>query len=113
VFFGTTTILVYLNDVPRGGATASPALNLEVQPGCGMALVFFPDMVDGLMDKLALHAALLPAVDIKYVSQVWIQQTTYSGLRSKLLPCTTGAPFHATVPSTNEMGSQAAWYQQA
>ena len=38
----TVTVLVYLNDVPRGGATAFPSLNIEVQPRRGMALVFFP-----------------------------------------------------------------------
>jgi hypothetical protein len=49
-----------------------------------MALVFFPSTLDGLLDKMALHAAL-PAVDIKYVSQVWIRQTNYDGRPSKRL----------------------------
>eukprot|EP00956_Cyclotella_meneghiniana_P043653 scaffold281659_cov66-Cyclotella_meneghiniana.AAC.1 len=70
----TVTVLTYLNDVGIGGQTAFPNLNLQVQPRRGMALVFFPSTLDGLLDKMALHAAL-PAVDIKYVSQVWIRQT--------------------------------------
>ena len=78
------TVLVYLNNVPRGGATAFPNLNLEVQPRRGMALVFFPSTLDGLLDKMALHAAL-PAVDVKYVSQVWIRQSDYEGQPSKRL----------------------------
>lgn len=78
----TVTVLVYLNDVQRGGQTAFPALNLEVQPKKGMALVFFPATVDGLLDKNALHAAK-PAIDTKYVSQVWIRQSNYQGLPSK------------------------------
>ncbi len=77
-------MLVYLNDVPRGGATAFPNLNIEVQPRRGMALVFFPSTLDGLLDKMALHAAL-PAVDVKYVSQVWIRQSNYEGRPSKRL----------------------------
>mmetsp|Transcript_11733 Transcript_11733/g.24675 ORF Transcript_11733/g.24675 Transcript_11733/m.24675 type:complete len:707 (+) Transcript_11733:290-2410(+) len=81
----TITVLVYLNDVARGGATHFPNLNMEVQPRQGMALVFFPSTLDGLLDKMALHAAL-PAVDVKYVSQVWIRQSNYEGRPSKRLP---------------------------
>jgi prolyl 4-hydroxylase len=80
----TITVLTYLNDVGLGGATAFPNLNLQVQPRRGMAIVFFPSTLDGLLDKMALHAAL-PAVDIKYVSQVWIRQTNYDGRPSKRL----------------------------
>lgn len=78
----TVTVLIYLNDVEKGGQTAFPSLKLEVQPKRGMALVFFPATVDGLLDKNALHAAK-PAVDVKYVSQVWIRQGNYEGFPSK------------------------------
>uniref|UniRef100_A0A6U0TVS1 Fe2OG dioxygenase domain-containing protein n=1 Tax=Eucampia antarctica TaxID=49252 RepID=A0A6U0TVS1_9STRA len=80
----TITILVYLNDVSTGGNTVFPRLNIQVQPRRGMALVFFPATVDGTLDKMTLHAAL-PAVDVKYVSQVWIRQTNYDGVPSKRL----------------------------
>ena len=92
------TVLVYLNDVPLGGATFFPALNLTVQPRRGMALVFFPATVDGLLDRNALHAAL-PAMEPypKYVSQVWIRQGNYSGQPSKRLSHTLGAPFEQNV----------------
>ncbi|KAL7570985.1 hypothetical protein ACA910_002609 [Epithemia clementina (nom. ined.)] len=88
----TITVLIYLNDVMRGGSTRFPALNMEVQPRRGMALVFFPATVDGMLDKMALHAAL-PAIDTKYVSQCWIRQSTYNGQPSKRLPATLGTPF--------------------
>jgi prolyl 4-hydroxylase len=39
----------------------------------GMALIFFPAWIDGTLDPYALHAAL-PAVDTKFVSQIWISQ---------------------------------------
>lgn len=89
------TVLVYLNDVPHGGATHFPVVNLHVQPRQGMALVFFPATVDGLLDRNALHAAL-PASEQypKYVSQVWIRQGVYHGQPSKRLPQTLGIPFH-------------------
>jgi prolyl 4-hydroxylase len=85
------TVLIYLNDVPRGGATHFPCLHLDVQPRKGTAVVFFPATVDGALDKSALHAAL-PAVDTKYVSQVWIRQGPYNGMPSKRLASLLGAP---------------------
>jgi prolyl 4-hydroxylase len=88
----TVTVLIYLNTVHCGGATRFPALDIEVQPVRGMALVFFPATVDGLLDKMALHAAL-PAIDTKYVSQVWIRQSVYAGQPSKRLPQPLGVPF--------------------
>lgn len=91
------TVLIYLNDVPQGGATAFPTLNLQVQPRKGMALVFFPATVDGLLDRNALHAAQ-PAMEpfTKYVSQVWIRQGSYTGHPSKRLPQPLGVPFNHT-----------------
>lgn len=96
----TVTVLVYLNDVAQGGSTAFPALGLQVQPRQGTALVFFPATVDGLLDKMALHAAL-PAIDTKFVSQVWIRQGEYKGVPSKRLPQTMGVPFGQEQPNTN------------
>ena len=77
----TVTVLIYLNDVSSGGQTAFPQLvsttnsleQLRVQPKRGSALVFFPATVDGHLDPRTLHAAL-PAVDTKFVSQIWIRQ---------------------------------------
>ena len=67
------TVLIYLNDVVQGGQTSFPQLGLNMQPKQGRALVFFPATVDGHLDPRALHAAL-PAIDTKYVSQIWIRQ---------------------------------------
>eukprot|EP00611_Tribonema_gayanum_P031677 TRINITY_DN920_c0_g1_i12.p1 TRINITY_DN920_c0_g1~~TRINITY_DN920_c0_g1_i12.p1 ORF type:complete len:308 (+),score=89.58 TRINITY_DN920_c0_g1_i12:108-926(+) len=72
------TVLIYLNDVPRGGNTSFPRLGLSVSPRRGMAVVFFPSTLDGCADELALHTAE-PAVDVKYVSQIWIRQGPYTG----------------------------------
>ncbi|GKY91956.1 hypothetical protein MPSEU_000167200 [Mayamaea pseudoterrestris] len=87
----TITVLIYLNNVTNGGHTRFPALNIDVKPQEGMALVFFPASIDGVMDRMALHAAM-PAIDTKYVSQIWIRQSTYQGQASKRLPVTMGAP---------------------
>jgi len=94
----TVTVLVYLNDVANGGHTAFPKLpsnhryqhqqlpeHFKVKPVKGMALVFFPATVDGHLDPRTLHAAL-PAIDTKFVSQIWIRQGNYYGQAGKRLP---------------------------
>jgi prolyl 4-hydroxylase len=95
----TVTVLVYLNHVAQGGGTYFPALHLQVQPRQGMALVFFPATIDGLLDRMVLHAAL-PAIDPKYVSQVWIRQGDYKGQPSKRLSHTMGVPPLLTAAAT-------------
>jgi prolyl 4-hydroxylase len=105
------TVLIYLNDVPRGGQTRFPALNLDVQPKRGMALVFFPATIDGMLDKMALHAAL-PAIDTKFVSQIWIRQSNYSGQPSKRLQQTMGVPFQQTTAFHNHNGQLQQQQQQ-
>ena len=68
------TVLIYLNDVPRGGTTRFPLLgNLEVAPRRGRAVVFFPGRLDGTLDPQLYHEAR-PAVDTKWVSQIWVRQ---------------------------------------
>ena len=75
------TVLVYLNDVARGGCTSFSKLGLTIQPKKGTALVFFPASLDGMLDQHYLHAAE-PALDLKWVSQIWIRQKAYNGLAS-------------------------------
>ncbi|KAG7344019.1 procollagen-proline dioxygenase [Nitzschia inconspicua] len=101
------TVLVYLNDCEQGGQTEFPAMNLQVSPRKGTALVFFPATVDGYLDKMALHAAL-PAIDTKYVSQVWIRQGNYYGQPSKRLPNTLGVPFDTNGKEDAMLGVQTA-----
>jgi prolyl 4-hydroxylase len=72
------TVLIYLNNVREGGATHFPYMDLGILPRKGTALVFFPSTADGEIDKQALHAAL-PAIDTKYVSQVWVRERSFTG----------------------------------
>jgi len=71
------TVLVYLNAVPRGGATAFPRLGTAFSPAPGRALVFFPCDLAGRLDPLALHAAE-DALDEKWVCQVWVRQGDFA-----------------------------------
>ena len=66
------TLLVYLNDVASGGETVFPTLGLGVKPKRGRCLLFFPGFEDGRRDERLLHAAL-PAVEEKWVAQVWVR----------------------------------------
>ena len=66
-------MLLYLNDVREGGGTRLSMLGLTVAPRKGCALVFFPCYDDGELDPRSLHEAL-PAVDRKYVCQIWVRQ---------------------------------------
>lgn len=75
------TCLIYLNTVSEGGGTHFPVLNLTINPEQGKLVVFFPADLNGTLDEMALHAAL-PAVDEKWVCQVWIRQRYTSGLPS-------------------------------
>jgi collagen type III alpha len=50
-FQRAATLLVYLNDVPAGGATRFEHLGLAVSPRQGMALLFFPAFADGRPDS--------------------------------------------------------------
>ena len=69
------TCLVYLNDVARGGETRFNRLGFDVLPRKGCAVLFFPGFADhGGLDARALHEAR-PAVDRKYVCQVWIRES--------------------------------------
>eukprot|EP00931_Biecheleriopsis_adriatica_P036539 TRINITY_DN21037_c0_g1_i2.p1 TRINITY_DN21037_c0_g1~~TRINITY_DN21037_c0_g1_i2.p1 ORF type:complete len:318 (-),score=45.79 TRINITY_DN21037_c0_g1_i2:46-999(-) len=66
------TVLVYLNDVSRGGSTRFEKLDLEIRPSKGTALVFFPSC-DGKSDVRTLHSAQ-PAIDEKWIMQLWLSK---------------------------------------
>jgi prolyl 4-hydroxylase len=72
------TVLIYLNNVDEGGETHFPYVDLKIRPTKGTALVFFPSTANGEFDVQTMHAAL-PAVDTKYVSQVWVRERTFTG----------------------------------
>ena len=70
------TCLMYLNTTQKGGATFFRDANVRVKPARGRAVIFFPGRLDGEQESRMMHAAE-PAVDVKWVSQVWIRQSDY------------------------------------
>jgi prolyl 4-hydroxylase len=75
------TLLIYLNNVEKGGATIFRDLTsnnqpLKVQPKRGMALLFFPSYKDGTPDSRTLHKGEV-ALDTKMIAQMWIHEREY------------------------------------
>lgn len=67
------TVLTYLNDDHKGGATYFPDLNIRVFPKKGSAIVFFPVSVDGLLNPYMRHSGEEPSSNsTKYVMQQWM-----------------------------------------
>ena len=70
------TLLVYLNDVSKGGLTRFGRLvtasgeALTVQPQRGDALLFFPADATGQFDERTEHEGC-PAVDEKWIARIW------------------------------------------
>eukprot|EP00980_Cylindrotheca_fusiformis_P005669 scaffold1184_cov132-Cylindrotheca_fusiformis.AAC.90 len=76
------TLLVYLNDVEKGGLTRFgrlPALpgseengetKLTIRPKMGDALLFFPADATGQFDERTEHEGC-PAVDEKWIARIW------------------------------------------
>jgi len=70
------TVLLYLNNVRKGGGTYFNKLDLRVHPKQGTAVIFFPAKMDGTVDDRFLHTAE-DASDLKWVSQIWLRNKIY------------------------------------
>jgi len=73
-----STLLIYLNDVPRqqGGGTLFPSLpgSPQVHPRQGAALLFFPADGQGKVDRRLLHGSKSLERGEKWVAQIWMRQ---------------------------------------
>ncbi|CAJ1946236.1 unnamed protein product [Cylindrotheca closterium] len=73
------TLLIYLNDVPKGGETRIPrALNnynskgLEIRPKAGQAVLFYNMLEDGNMDDLSQHGSNPTDGHEKWLANLWV-----------------------------------------
>ena len=64
------SLLVYLNDVARGGSTYFPKLGVDVRPRKGMGLLFMPSYTNGQPDPRVLHEGR-PCIDDKWLCTQW------------------------------------------
>lgn len=71
------TLVMYLNTVPAGGATAFPKIGLEVSPVQGHAVLFSYRLPDGSMDASSLHAGLPVTEGEKWIATKWLRERPY------------------------------------
>jgi prolyl 4-hydroxylase len=71
------TVVMYLNDVEAGGATAFPSLGLEVLPRRGSAVYFAYTGVSGETDARTLHGGSPVAAGEKWIATKWLRQRRY------------------------------------
>merc|ERR1712066_883906 len=73
------TFFLYLNDVPSGGETKFPELNISVTPKKGKAMLF-PSVKndDPLEEDLCSEHESLPVTEgVKHAANVWIHLRNY------------------------------------
>lgn len=68
-----STLVIYLNDVPVGGATEFPELGLAVTPRQGHAVYFEYANGAGQLDHATLHAGAVVEVGEKWVLTKWMR----------------------------------------
>jgi len=65
------TLLVYLNDVERGGLTAFPVLGTTVKPTKGSAVLWYDSLKNGEVDGRMLHGACPLILGQKWIATKW------------------------------------------
>lgn len=70
------TILLYLNSVPKGGATTLPKLGLSVHPQPGLGL-FFRSQNNGALIENSLHSGEPVTEGEKWAAVTWIRESDY------------------------------------
>jgi prolyl 4-hydroxylase len=68
-----STLVMYLNDVPAGGATVFPGLGLEVAPRRGHGVYFEYANAAGQLDQATLHAGAPVELGEKWVLTKWMR----------------------------------------
>lgn len=72
-----STLVIYLNDVRAGGATAFPALGLAVAPRRGNAVYFEYANAAGQLDHATLHAGAPVELGEKWVLTKWMRERPF------------------------------------
>jgi prolyl 4-hydroxylase len=72
-----SSLVMYLNDVPEGGETVFPELNLTVVPKRGSAVYFEYCNSRGQVDPRTLHGGLPVLLGEKWIATKWMRQRRY------------------------------------
>jgi prolyl 4-hydroxylase len=72
-----STFILYLNDVEEGGATLFSSLAMQVRPKKGHALFFSNVDLEGMPDRMTLHAGLPVIRGEKYIASKWLRERPF------------------------------------
>ena len=72
-----STLVIYLNDVPEGGETVFPRINLSVCPRKGSAVYFAYCNAAGEIDPMTLHGGAPVRAGEKWIATKWMRQSRY------------------------------------
>ena len=75
----TWTFMIYLNDVPEGGATRFKVIGKTVQPERGKLLAWNNRRPDGTLNPATLHHAMKVRKGLKYVITRWYRERPWQG----------------------------------
>ena len=70
----TWTAMIYLNDVPEGGATWFPQAGLKVSPKRGLLLAWNNMTADGSPNAATLHEGMAVVEGVKYIVTKWFRE---------------------------------------
>jgi len=73
------TLIMYLNDVTRGGSTVFPEIGLDVLPRKGHAVYFAYRDEAGALDARTLHGGSPVGSGEKWIATKWFRQLPYVG----------------------------------
>lgn len=71
------TLVMYLNDVERGGETVFPEIDFSVAPRKGSAVFFSYCDATGKLDRLTLHGGAPVERGEKWIATKWVRQREY------------------------------------
>jgi prolyl 4-hydroxylase len=78
----TWTAMIFLNNVPEGGATEFPHVKVGVRPQAGAMLIWNNMNPDGSMNYKTLHAGTPVKAGSKYIITKWYRQHNWLALNS-------------------------------
>lgn len=74
----TGSLIMYLSDVERGGATVFPRIGLDVVPRRGSAVYFAYTAADSACDPLSFHGGAPVEAGEKWIATKWLRETRFS-----------------------------------